>query len=350
MDAKRWFQTSTLTRSSRTQTYFALIKVGRWLNHEQPDRADPAIVGSRELAAAWVARGRPDARRRVLARRRTPTYMRAGHGGQLSPRTKAHLIWSLRTVLQRHPGVGVDRAAVRRRAARSRCRARSRALIGPDPRVIADEVWAKLMWAGLNLTGDDLPLHANRGGTGTPWYPLELVRAVALLWLFAGLRIDEILRLRVGAIRWQHRHDRATAAERVCLLDVPTNKTATAFTKPVDPTRRRRDRGVGSSPARAPEVRRSQDRRAGRHAVRLPRRAARREVRQPGAGPAAVPQGRRPARGRPRRDHRASRAGDDRHPALQRQGPDVAVRAAGLARALIAAAPPSTTRGSPRSP
>ena len=36
-----------------------------------------------------------------------------------------------------------------------------------------------------------------------PWYPLELVRAVALLWLFAGLRVDEIVRLRVGAIRWQ---------------------------------------------------------------------------------------------------------------------------------------------------
>ncbi|MFI6063307.1 hypothetical protein [Streptomyces sp. NPDC051286] len=25
------------------------------------------------------------------------------------------------------------------------------ALLGPDPRVIADEIWAKLLWAGLNL-------------------------------------------------------------------------------------------------------------------------------------------------------------------------------------------------------
>ena len=143
--------------------------------------------------------------------------------------------------------------------------------------------------------------------------------------------------------------DRRRRGERVCLLDVPTNKTATAFTKPVD-------RLVGDAieawqtvrPAQ-PEVPGPQDRRAGRHAARLPRRAARREVHQPGAGPAAVPQGRRAARGRPRRDHRPSRPRDDRHPALQRQGPDVAVRAAGLARALIAAAPPSTTRGSPRS-
>ena len=62
---------------------------------------------------------------------------------------------------------------------------------------------------------------------------LELVRATALVWLFSGLRTDEILRLRVGTIRWQQQTD--PAGERVCLLDVPTNKTATAFTKPVDP-------------------------------------------------------------------------------------------------------------------
>ena len=130
-------------------------------------------------------------------------------------------------------------------------------------------------------------------------------------------------------------HPTTTAdGERVCLLDVPTNKTTSAFTKPVD-------RLVGEAieawqavrPAAA-EVPGSQDRRAGRHAARLPRRAARREVHQPGARPAAVPQGRRPRRGRPRRDHQPPRPGDDRHPALQRQGPDVAVRAAGLARTL----------------
>ncbi len=110
------------------------------------------------------------------------------------------------------------------------------ALIGPDPRVISDEVWAKLMWAGLNLTTSDLPRHGHPRGNGKPWYPLELVRAVARLWLFAGLRVDEIPRLPVGAVRWQHQHDREDGDQRVCLLDVPTNKTGTAFTKPVDRT------------------------------------------------------------------------------------------------------------------
>jgi hypothetical protein len=49
------------------------------------------------------------------------------------------------------------------------------ALLGPNPRVIADEVWAKLLWADLNLDIDDLPV--TKAGH---FYPLELVRAVTL--------------------------------------------------------------------------------------------------------------------------------------------------------------------------
>ena len=111
-----------------------------------------------------------------------------------------------------------------------------RALIGPNPRVIADDIWAKLLWAGLNLETGDLP--ANAAGQ---FYPLELVRALALVWLFAGLRSDEIVRLRLGCIRWQRQRqqtERCTTRRRqdiVCLLDVPPHKTGTAFTKPVDP-------------------------------------------------------------------------------------------------------------------
>jgi len=111
------------------------------------------------------------------------------------------------------------------------------ALLGPDPRVIADEVWAKLMWAGLNLQEDDLP--QTQAGH---FYPVELVRALTLTWLFSGQRSDEIARLRVGCVRWQHDgstimgdSQKVLARDAVCLLDVPTHKTGTAFTKPVDP-------------------------------------------------------------------------------------------------------------------
>jgi hypothetical protein len=102
--------------------------------------------------------------------------------------------------------------------------------------VIADDVWAKLMWAGLNLQAAGLP------GCAGSYYPIELLRAVTLTWLFSGLRSDEIARLRVGCIRWQHDGQPITgdaadvlAEDAVCLLEVPVHKTGTAFTKPVDP-------------------------------------------------------------------------------------------------------------------
>jgi hypothetical protein len=100
--------------------------------------------------------------------------------------------------------------------------------------VIADEVWAKLLWAGLNIGPAGLP--PRFGGS----YPEQFVRAITLTWLFPGLRSDEITRLRAGCIRWQH-HDgtpvagdsrQVLARDAVCLLDVPVHKTGTAFTTP----------------------------------------------------------------------------------------------------------------------
>ncbi|MGI4832437.1 MAG: hypothetical protein ACRYFK_03150, partial [Janthinobacterium lividum] len=64
------------------------------------------------------------------------------------------------------------------------------ALIGPNPRVIADDVWAKLLWAGLNLTEDDLP--ATMFGQRPTFYPLAMVRALSTVWLFTGLRASKI--------------------------------------------------------------------------------------------------------------------------------------------------------------
>jgi hypothetical protein len=60
-------------------------------------------------------------------------------------------------------------------------------------------------------------------------YPVKMIHALTPVWLFAGIRGDEIRRLRVGCVRWQQGN-----ASSVCFLDVPVNKAGTAFTKPVD--------------------------------------------------------------------------------------------------------------------
>ena len=99
---------------------------------------------------------------------------------------------------------------------------------------------------------------------------MELIRAVTLAWLFSGLRSDEISRLRVGCIRWQHEglpiagDSRDILAEdAVCLLDVPVHKTGTAFTKPVDPIV---GQAIGAWQALRPEQPKRLDRKTARYA------------------------------------------------------------------------------------
>lgn len=81
-----------------------------------------------------------------------------------------------------------------------------RAQIGPNPRIIDEVSWAKLMAAGLTLNSEDLNEYgppvaktnkANKAATGGRrlYYPIEMVRALVDVWLFAGCRIDEIRRL-----------------------------------------------------------------------------------------------------------------------------------------------------------
>ena len=228
----RWYDTSTLTPRVRGSVRSTLFKVGRWLEAEHPEVADPASW-TRQTCASWIA---------ALDRMNVGDYvqrtvgLKDRVGKPLEAPTKATQLSAVRAFFRDCQ----EWDWIPRRFDPQRALATPRsvaALLGPDPRVIADEVWAKLMWAGLNLQEDDLP-QARAGN----FYSLELVRAVTLTWLFSGQRSDEIARLRVGCVRWQH--DGTTIAgdskqilarDAVCLLDVPTHKTGTAFTKPVDP-------------------------------------------------------------------------------------------------------------------
>ncbi len=230
---ERWYATSTLTPKIRMSYRSVLAKIGRWLAAEHPEVTEPG-QWTRQTCASWVA---------AVDRMAVGDFSQWTHGMRSQGRIGKPL-----TAQSKSGYLKVPRAFFRdlhewelvpRRfdpAHALRTPRSVRALMGPDPRVIADDIWAKLLWAGLNVEPGDLPTSDGRT------YPVELIRAITLTWLFAGQCSDEIARLRVGCIRWQHDglpvpgdSGEVLARDAVCLLDVPTHKTGTAFTKPVDP-------------------------------------------------------------------------------------------------------------------
>ncbi len=222
--AKYWYENATHSLAVRVRHYYRLLCVGRWLQATHPEIGSPADW-TRSTSAEAVA---------MLANQTSgrwshlPSDRIRNFGKPYAAATRMLGMVTLRTFFQDlqdwdliRPRFEPFRAF---RAPRS-----ITSLLDRNPRVIADDLWAKLVWAGLNLAADDL----SRQGTGrgkTHYYPLAMVRALTMVWFFGGLRWNEIRRLRIGCIRWQEDPQR----ERVCLLSVPVNKTGTAYSKPVD--------------------------------------------------------------------------------------------------------------------
>jgi hypothetical protein len=223
---ERWFRTSTIQKNSRERHRYLLLKAGRWITQSHADCAAPERW-TREIAAEWVA---------VVCRMTRGEWVQIDDkykhraGQPLSAKAKAHHLSSVSAFFRdiQEWGWIPRRFDPRRSFAAPRS---LRALIGPKPKVIADDVWAKLLWAGLNLEETDL----SRNAHGKHFYPVPMVKAISIVWLFGGLRVDEIKRLRVGCTRenWNV-ESRSAQSTPVCNLDVPVNKTSHAFTKPVD--------------------------------------------------------------------------------------------------------------------
>ncbi len=238
----RWRETSTSSERTRDNVYTLLLKIGRWLADKHPEVVSPG-QWRRELAAEFVA---------AVDQMKVGDYMhpKSHHipgkkvGKPLMNNSKVANITAARVFFRDIQEWGWTP----RRFDPIRAIPISRKMLAqrkPAPRLIADDIWAKLLWAGLNLRADDLPVCTYRAGQTrlpkeVPWYPLTMVRAVTVIWLFAGLRSDEIRRLRVGCVRRQRQDgtepmtSESLATKTVCLLDVPVNKTGAAFTKPVD--------------------------------------------------------------------------------------------------------------------
>jgi len=232
---ERWRKLSTL--QDPTGYYNHLRNVGRWLHSTHPEITTPG-QWTIELAAEFI---------RAVVACKVGEWSDPQHswifpvdrlGQPLRPASRVAYLSALRRFFGDCQEWGwipfrfnVQQVFRTPRAVRN--------LIGPQPRVIDKEFWAKLLWAAMNLEEKDLPLAGAALGKGASWYPLEMHRAVAMVWCFAALRSDEVARLRVGCIRWQYEDvmipetGETLHKDAICFLDVPVNKTSTSYTKAV---------------------------------------------------------------------------------------------------------------------
>ncbi len=230
-----WYRFSDLTPKIKWRYVGKLFQTGRWLKQEHPEVTSPHQWTSK-LAAEYVAAvdhmkvgdfGIPE----------YCTKLKGKGGTPLTAATKDQQLAVMRAFFRDMQEAPHD---VPRRFDAVRAFGTPRSIrnqLGPNPRDLDPLLWAKLVHAALNLTEEDLP----RTKQGALHYPLALVRAVAVVWVYSGLRSDEILRLRLGCIRWQ-REDvtvpdtgEVLPKEATCFLTVPTNKTGATFQKPVNP-------------------------------------------------------------------------------------------------------------------
>jgi integrase len=227
----RWRKQSALYQGKGV--YYHLLAVGRWLQIHHPEVTGPADF-TYDLAAEIVAA----INEMRVGEWSSPTHLSAlpqeRIGQPMRPGAKAHRLYALRTFIRDcqqwewiPPRINPARAFRIPRHILNQ--------LGPDPRVVEKSLWAKLLWAAMNLEEKDLPVGGNKGY----YYPLEMVSAIAVVWCFTALRSDEIARLHVGCIRWQHddvmipETGEVLPKDATCFLTIPVNKTLASYTKPV---------------------------------------------------------------------------------------------------------------------
>lgn len=185
---QRWYETSTAQPATRTGRLYRLLQIGRWLAVHHPEMMSPADW-THEVAVEYVAA----VDRFTIGQWSNPGQMYRERIGQpFKPSAKASHLGALRTFFRDcQEWQWIPR---RFNPLRVFATPRSvRALLGSNPRVIADDVWAKLLHAGLTLQATDVPNGIFQDGAQrTTFYPIELIRALAITWLFAGLRRSDL--------------------------------------------------------------------------------------------------------------------------------------------------------------
>lgn len=225
---RRWRETSTLQPKTRESNYSFILRTGLWLAKNHPEIISPAEWTVETCADFLAALNRLKVGEWQL---HSFDYTGRGNlGTPLNANSKRSVLYAIRRFFSdiQHWGWVQLKFNPHYHLATPNSILR---LCGPNPRAIDDNYWLKLVWASLNLEPSDR--------LGEIWYPFEMLQAISVIWTHAGLRQNEITRLRVGCARAQNDPivDEATgatiAAGILCYLDVPAGKTFTAFTKPV---------------------------------------------------------------------------------------------------------------------
>ncbi len=211
-----------------------------------------------------------------------------------------------------------------------------KALIGPAPRVIADDVWAKLLWAGLHL-------EPSRSRAQRPGRPLLSRRARARPGGDVALQRPPQPTRSPGsapaASAGKHRPTRPRT-RCVCSTSRPTRRGRPSRSPSIRSSAARSRRGKRSGPcSRCCWIRGPGNASPLLFCLRAKRVA--REYINHALIPALCRKAGVPRDGRAGPHHEPSRPLHDREPTLQRQGADDPVRAAGLARSSLAAVDPA---------
>ena len=222
---RRWRETSTLRPRTRETNYSFMLRAGLWLAQAHTEITSPAHWTINVCADFLAAVDRLHVGDWALA----AAPRKPNQGKPLAANSKRTVYHAVRHFLSDVQLWGW---------AKLRCNPRYHLatptsvlrLSGVNPRTIDDAIWLKLVWASLNLEDGDRLSEIH--------YSIELLRAIAVVWTHAGLRGNEILRLRRGCARSQDdavvdESGSITPAGSLCYLDVPAGKTFTAHTKPV---------------------------------------------------------------------------------------------------------------------
>lgn len=288
-----WVATSRRTPSSVRLTYYALMKCSRWLAEVHPDVASPAdwthVTAQEHVAAV---------ERMTIGDWSTPVGRgRYAIGEPLKPPTKTSYLDHLRSFFYDVEDWGWCQLRFDPSALTLESPFGVRKQLPRRSPAVDDDIWPKLVHAGLSLVEQDLLIESPHPGWEESHieYPLAMVRALASLWLLGALRNGQIQQMRVGCVRW--RWPTQDGGAPICLLVAPAHKGAPPVHKARRAPRRARDRGLGAGAAAAAAGARRDRRRPGSLPIQVSPAVPWARLHQPCAYSSAVQEGRRAARG-----------------------------------------------------